>query len=77
MQGPAHLVIHLQLRRSADLIVRLWCTLSLICCSDLSLLRWWLRVRWHIHLLAIATSLRPSLVVVLNVLGLLFVRLAD
>ena len=76
VQWPAHLVVHLELWGGADLVIGLG-SLPLIRCSQLRLLRRRLSRRCHVHLLAIATGLWPSLYLILDVLSLLFVGLAD
>ena len=77
VQWAAHLLVDLQLRRRAHLGVLLVRSLALVRWSKLILLRRRLSWRCHVHLLAIATSLRPSLDLVLDLLRLLLVRLSD
>lgn len=76
VQWAAHLLVDLQLRRRAHLGVLLVRSLALVR-SKLILLRRRLSWRCHVHLLAIATSLRPSLDLVLDLLRLFLVRLSD
>ena len=77
MQWSSHLVIHLNLWSTTDLAVAIG-TLSLICLSQLCLLRRWLAASLsHIHLLAISTCLRPPLDLILYVLCLFFVWFSD
>ena len=66
VQWAAHLLVDLQLRRRAHLGVLLVRSLALVRWSKLILLRRRLSWRCHVHLLAIATSLRPSLDLVLD-----------
>lgn len=75
MQRSAHLVVHLQLWRSTHLVVGLR-SLSRVSSAQLILLRWRLRCRRDIHLLAVSTGLRSSFDLVLDILSLLFVGLA-
>ena len=77
VQWATHLLIDLKLRRSAHLCVLLVSSWALVRWPNLILLRRRLSWRCYVHLLAIATSLRPSLDLVLDLLRLFFVRLSD
>ena len=69
----AHLVTHLNLRSATNLAIGI-STLSLICLPQLCLLGWRLAASLgHIHLLAIAPSLRPSFDLILYILCLFLV----
>lgn len=77
MQRSPHLVTHLYLGCSSNLIVGNR-TLSWICGTKLSLLRRRLTTALgDIDLLAVAACLRPPFYLVLDVLGLLFVGLSN
>ena len=76
VQGSAHLLIDLQLW-GCHLVVLLISSLPLVRGSELILLRRRLSCWRHVQLLPIATSLWPSLDLVLDLLGLLLVRFSD
>lgn len=77
VQRSSHLVTHLYLRCTANLVVGIR-SLSRICRTQLSLLgRRLTTTLSHIDLLAISACLRAPFYLVLDVLGLLFVGFPD